>query len=80
MRQVRLMQVFFVVLWALLLSACVSMSLPDKGSIQYKKISPEKRQAALRKLTHWKIGGAFSIQHQGKAEIANYNWQQSGRA
>ena len=58
-----------------MLAGC-DMRVPP-GSQNYKTTPVSVRQAALYKLTYWKISGALSIQQTGKKpEIANYDWSQ----
>lgn len=64
----------------LLLTACVSLKLPNKGSQNFQKEPPQTRAAALRKIHYWSINGAFSVQHHRKAELANYTWTQQNGA
>jgi outer membrane lipoprotein LolB len=62
----------------LLLTGCVSLTVPKLPSQQFQTIPSKTRQERLDALTTWKIRGAFSIQYRKKATIANYTWQQFG--
>ena len=63
-----------------LLSACADMH-PLKPSSHFEVMAPSVRQAALRKISYWRMDGAFSIQQQPEnhADIADFGWKQLGQ-
>ena len=75
----RLHAIFLISILSLTLTQCVNLTPPQAAS-SFETQSQSTRQASLAALTHWDIQGAFSIQHQGKSEIANYTWQQRNHA
>ncbi|OGO95144.1 MAG: outer membrane lipoprotein LolB [Coxiella sp. RIFCSPHIGHO2_12_FULL_42_15] len=68
---------FFIVLFAVLLSGCTTLTLPPQNA-HFDKQSWQKRQTQLVQLKNWNIDGAFSVQQPSKSNIANYTWQQMG--
>ena len=64
---------------AAVLCSCVSVHTQTTTRV-YKKKPVSVRQNALRQLTNWLAEGAFSIQRNNKALLANYQWQQDGKS
>jgi outer membrane lipoprotein LolB len=58
------------------LNGCTSLT-PQTLSVQQQNLhqrSPKSQAAALKKLTHWNIDGAFSLSQKNQHIIANYQW------
>lgn len=64
---------------SLLSTGCVSLRVP-KASSAFESKSAVNRQAALAHIRRWKTRGAFSVQYKGRADIANFTWNQLGKA
>jgi outer membrane lipoprotein LolB len=60
-----------------LMCGCANLNVQQQAS--FKKISVEQRQVAQKRLTAWKVAGAFSIRQNNKQTIASYKWQQKSK-
>ena len=58
------------------LTGCVSLSIPQ-GETTFTSQSITTRQAQLAQLRQWHMQGAFSVQQQQQAQLANFSWQQN---
>lgn len=56
------------------LSGCINMQAPPAAN-HFKYTSPKKRQQQLQAFSQWQCNGALSIQKDGKAYFANFNWK-----
>ncbi len=64
-----------------LLGACASLQVPRARPENQFTYQPwQVREKKLMTLIDWSIKGAFSIQQNGSAHIANYEWQQRGQS
>lgn len=79
MKKIKMKWIFALgLLYISLLSGC-AMREPI-GSKAFVVESPADRQAALAKLTFWRMSGSFSIQQVNqRPEIASYVWWQSNQ-
>lgn len=75
LRAVRRIMYLVVLVATLLAAGCVSLRAPD-GATTFVVQSPARLQAKLEKITAWQTRGALSVVKAGKADIANYHWQQ----
>ena len=61
----------------LLLSACVSLTVPKTAKPHFQHVSSKKRQTQAKQLHSFQVDGAFSIvQSKQKPVLANYFWNQ----
>jgi len=67
-----------LLLFSLLLSACVSVRPPSESAVGAKQ-SFSVRAKRLAQLTHWRISGAAGVVQPKDSESANYQWEQSGK-
>ncbi len=63
---------------SIILSACATVSTTTAISDDAKPFDKQQIQHSLSELSDWQVEGVIGIIHDGKADRANYMWQQKG--